>query len=55
MNDALGAAVLGDRDAYRLRKVAREQGLASMREDGLNKALRGLTSLEEIELATGVL
>ncbi len=55
MNDALGAAVLGDRDAYRLRQVAREQGLASMREDGLNKALRGLTSLEEIELATGVL
>ena len=53
MSDELGQAILGHRDASRIRKVARGQGLAGMREDGLNKALAGLTSLEEVELATG--
>ncbi len=55
MSDALGRTILGHRDAARIRQVARDQGLAGMREDGLAKVLAGLTSLEEVELATGEL
>jgi general secretion pathway protein E len=52
MNDALGREVLSRADASRLRRVAREHGAESMREDGLRKALAGVTSLEEVERAT---
>jgi type II secretory ATPase GspE/PulE/Tfp pilus assembly ATPase PilB-like protein len=35
-------------DLAKLRELARERGFRSMFEDGLNKALRGLTSLGEV-------
>ncbi len=55
MSEVLGEAILGHRDAGRIRQVARTQGLADMRADGLRKALAGVTSVEEVELATGEL
>jgi type IV pilus assembly protein PilB len=33
---------------YRLKEAGRKEGMVTMREDGLLKALRGLTSLEEV-------
>ena len=52
MTDALGREVLSHADATRLRRVARETGARSMREDGLRKALAGITTVEEVERAT---
>ena len=52
MDDTLGREVLSHADATRLRQVARESGTASMREDGLRKALVGVTTVEEVERAT---
>jgi len=52
MDEALGREVLSHADATRLRRVAREAGSASMREDGLRKALAGVTTVEEVERAT---
>ena len=52
MDDVLGRAVLSHADAAKLRQVARQRGTASMREDGLRKALAGITSVEEVERAT---
>ncbi len=51
MDEALGREVLSRADATRLRRVAREHGAASMREDGLRKALAGVTTVEEVERA----
>ena len=34
--------------SFRLRQCAREQGMHSMREDGIRKAVSGLTTLEEV-------
>ena len=36
-------------------KLARQQGMTSMQEDGLIKILLGFTSFEEVERATGPL
>ena len=33
---------------YKIKEVGRQEGMVTMREDGLIKALEGLTSLEEI-------
>ncbi|MFT5444996.1 MAG: general secretion pathway protein E [Gammaproteobacteria bacterium] len=52
MTEQLGREVLTHADATQLRRVAREAGSASMRDDGLLKALEGLTSVEEVERAT---
>ncbi len=55
MSDELGKTILGQRDAARIRRLALELKLADMRTDGLRKALAGLTTLEEVERATGEL
>jgi general secretion pathway protein E len=52
MDDTLARAVLGSSDASTLRTVARERGAMSMRENGLRKALQGLTTVEEVARAT---
>jgi general secretion pathway protein E len=52
MTEALGREVLSRADATRLRRVAREEGAQSMREDGMCKALAGVTTVEEVERAT---
>jgi len=41
--------VLDHSDASTLRRVAQEEGTVSMRDDGLAKAIRGVTSVEEVD------
>ena len=49
MNDALRDAVIQRKSPYELRKLAQEMpGFYSTQEDGLAKALRGLTTLSEV-------
>ena len=45
--------ILGNVSSSEISKVAREDGMISMQEDGILKALSGLTSLEEIIRVTG--
>ena len=52
MDDVLARAVLEHNDATSLREVARQRGAMSMRENGLRKALEGLTTVEEVARAT---
>lgn len=48
MSDALRQAVMQDATLGQLEAIAREQGHASMAEDGIRKALAGLTTLDEV-------
>ena len=48
MSAAIRDAVLARHPSDDLRNVARSEGMESLREDGLNKALRGDTTLEEV-------
>lgn len=48
MNDRIRDLVLKRTDASGIYRVAREQGMVNMFEDGIVKALAGLTSVEEV-------
>jgi type II secretory ATPase GspE/PulE/Tfp pilus assembly ATPase PilB-like protein len=48
MSAAIRDAVLARRPTEDLHEVAESQGMESLRQDGLNKALRGDTTLEEV-------
>ena len=52
MNEPLAREVLSRADASHLRRVARESGSVSMRDEGLLKALAGITTIDEVERAT---
>ena len=52
MDDELSRAVLSHGDATSLRQIARERGVMSMHENGLRKALSGVTSVEEVARVT---
>jgi type IV pilus assembly protein PilB len=48
MDDAMRDIVTRNPDVNQLRKLARERGLVTLREDGLKKVLKGLTTVDEI-------
>lgn len=48
MSDALRHAVMQDATLGQLEEIAREEGQPNMAEDGIRKALAGLTTLEEV-------
>jgi len=48
MDDAMRDIVTRNPDVIQLRKVAREKGLISLREDGFAKVMKGLTTVDEI-------
>jgi general secretion pathway protein E len=48
MSDALRALVLKRAEVGDLRRVAASEGMCSMHEDGLSKALDGITTIEEV-------
>jgi type IV pilus assembly protein PilB len=48
----LREALLAQNDYHTLRRIALEEGFQDMRSDGFKKALRGLTTLEEVMAAT---
>lgn len=52
--DALRQAVLDGQSAAQLRKLAREEGMITMYEDGMDKVNQGLTSREEIARVVGL-
>ena len=52
MDDVVGPLVLKNADAQTIKRAAIEQGMDSLRDDGARKVLRGLTSVEEVLLAT---
>ena len=49
MTGRMGQALQENRDAMRLRAAALEDGMISMRDDGLRKAMRGETTVEEVD------
>lgn len=52
MDDIVGPLVLKNADAQSVKRAAMEQGMDSLRDDGARKVLLGLTSIEEVLLAT---
>ena len=52
MDDAVGPLVLRNADAQTIKRSAMDQGMDSLRDDGTRKVLSGLTSVEEVLLAT---
>jgi general secretion pathway protein E len=54
MNDAVRAKVLERAEANEIEKTALETGMRSMFEDGIRKALAGVTSIEEVLRATRI-
>ena len=53
VDDELEIFITQSPNVAQLREKAKEKGMASMRQDGVIKVLQGITSLEEIEKATG--
>ena len=52
MTENVRRAVLEQSDAETIRNAAIQDGMRPMREDGLRKALLGLTTVEEVERVT---
>jgi len=52
MTPELGDIVLKDLSESKLAAEGRRQGLITMRQDGILKALRGMTTIEEVLKAT---
>ena len=48
MDDSLRDLVTRNPDVTNLRKVCRERGLVSLREDGIQKVMKGLTTVDEV-------
>ncbi|HLL89421.1 MAG TPA: GspE/PulE family protein, partial [Tepidisphaeraceae bacterium] len=48
MDDALRDIVTANPDVNQLRKLCRERGLVTLREDGFQKVMKGLTTVDEI-------
>lgn len=52
MDDQVGSLVLKGADAQTIKRAAMEVGMDGLRDDGARKVLAGLTSVEEVLLAT---
>lgn len=52
MDDAVGPLVLKGADAQTIKRAAMEQGMDGLRDDGARKVLSGMTSVQEVLLAT---
>ena len=48
MDDSLRDTVTSNPDVNHLRKLCRERGLITLREDGFQKVMKGLTTVDEI-------
>ncbi|MFA5173220.1 MAG: GspE/PulE family protein [Candidatus Paceibacterota bacterium] len=55
VNDEVQEAIEKKNSVLEIKEMARKQGMITMQEDGVLKALLGITSLEEVEAATGVI
>jgi general secretion pathway protein E len=52
IDDAVGPMILKRSDAQTLKRVAWEQGMNTLRDDGARKVIAGMTSVEEVLAAT---
>jgi len=52
MDDSLKDVVTSNPDVTNLRKLCRERGLVTLRQDGFEKVKKGLTTIEEIMRVT---
>ncbi len=52
IDDAVGPLILRKSDAQSIKRVAWEQGMDTLRDDGARKVLAGMTSVEEVLAAT---
>ena len=52
MDDVIGPLILKNSDAQAVKRAAIDQGMDSLRDDGARKVLAGLTSVEEVLVAT---
>jgi general secretion pathway protein E len=52
IDDAVGPLILRKGDSQTIKRVAWEQGMDTLRDDGARKVLAGLTSVEEVLAAT---
>lgn len=52
MNDEMRNLVMQNVDASTIKKAAMAHGMQTLREDGVQKALRGITTLEEVMMIT---
>jgi general secretion pathway protein E len=52
IDDAVGPLILRRSDAQTLKRVAWEQGMNTLRDDGARKVIAGLTTVEEVLAAT---
>jgi general secretion pathway protein E len=52
MDDIVGPLVLKGADAQTIKRAAIEQGMDSLRDDGARKVISGMTSVEEVLVAT---
>ena len=48
ITEEIRKVILADSSAGEIRKVAKEQGMRSMMEDGVDKVLKGMTTFEEV-------
>jgi general secretion pathway protein E len=52
VDDAVGPLILRKADSQAIKRVAQDQGMDTLRDDGARKVLAGLTSVEEVLAAT---
>ncbi len=52
MDDAVGPLILRNADSQAVKRAAHDQGMDSLRDDGARKVIAGLTSVEEVLVAT---
>jgi general secretion pathway protein E len=52
IDDAVGPLILKRSDAQTLKRVAWEQGMNTLRDDGARKVIAGMTTVEEVLAAT---
>ncbi len=51
-DDAVGELVLKSADAQSIKRAAQQRGMNTLRDDGARKALKGITTVEEVVAAT---
>ncbi|MBF0412783.1 MAG: type II secretion system ATPase GspE [Desulfamplus sp.] len=52
INDAIKNVILMTSDSNQIKKTAIEQGMTTLRQDGISKVLQGITSMEEVVRVT---
>ena len=52
IDDAIGPLILKSADAQTIKRVAQNQGMDTLRDDGARKVLLGMTTVEEVLAAS---